>query len=348
MKFYNRNGMLYISISGKRVSTKLQDTPKNRVLFANTVNEDEFFDKFNVNKKENIPSILELCEEVLQEKEKILKGTSLLAYNSCYTNKVIPFFKNIKLKQLKPKDIFDWYKTFSGSSSIKTSEAILKEAIEKALIAEYIQASPFVIKKPKFLSTYEMKPFSLDEIMKILNSKAEKSFLNFLGVLFFTGMRIGEALGLQWQDIDFENDEISINRTITSGLIQSPKTPSSKRVIDLLPQARLFLEKQKRINGLCKYVIINKKTKQHYNTSSTLRLTWKSLSKQLNMEYRNIYQTRHSFASNMLNNGEELLWVSSMLGHKTADITLKKYSKFIKDKRIRRAIFLDKMDLSIS
>jgi len=347
MKFYNRNGMLYISISGKRVSTKLKDTPKNRVLFANTVNEDEFFNKFNVNKK-SIPSILELCEEVLQEKERILKGTTLLAYNSCYNNKIVPFFKNIKLKELKPKDIFDWYKTFSGSSSIKTSETILKEAIDKALIAEYIQASPFVIKKPKFLITYKMKPFSLEEITKILNSNAEERFLNLLGVLFFTGLRTGEVLGLQWQDIDFKNDEITINRTITSGFIQSPKTASSKRVIDLLPQARLFLEKQKRINGLCKYIFINANTRQHYNTSSNLRMPWKNLLMQLNIEYRNIYQTRHSFASNMLNNGEELLWVSSMLGHKTADITLKKYSRFIKNKRIRRATFLDKMNLGIS
>ncbi len=43
----------------------------------------------------------------------------------------------------------------------------------------------------------------------------------------------------------------------------------------------------------------------------------------------------------MLNNNEDLLWVSSMLGHTTASITLNKYSKFIRNKSIKRATFLE-------
>ncbi|MCT7531986.1 tyrosine-type recombinase/integrase [Aliarcobacter cryaerophilus] len=43
-----------------------------------------------------------------------------------------------------------------------------------------------------------------------------------------------------------------------------------------------------------------------------------------------MYQTRHSFASNMLSNKEDIFWVSKMLGHKNLNITLEKYSKYIK------------------
>ena len=62
-----------------------------------------------------------------------------------------------------------------------------------------------------------------------------------------------------------------------------------------------------------------------------------------NLEKRNIYQTRHSFASNMLSNKENPLWVSQMLGHKTLNMTLEIYTKYIKEESApRKTTFLDK------
>lgn len=46
----------------------------------------------------------------------------------------------------------------------------------------------------------------------------------------------------------------------------------------------------------------------------------------------------------MLSNGEDLLWVSAMLGHKNPNITLNKYSKYIRPKRVRKSTFLDDID----
>lgn len=61
---------------------------------------------------------------------------------------------------------------------------------------------------------------------------------------------------------------------------------------------------------------------------------------------RYLYQLRHTFASLMISNGEEITWVSQMMGHKSSDITLKVYAKaykVIKDKSLRkkRANFLE-------
>ena len=49
----------------------------------------------------------------------------------------------------------------------------------------------------------------------------------------------------------------------------------------------------------------------------------------MGLEHRRIYQTRHSFASNMLSNKEDLNWVSQTLGHKNPGITQQKYFKYI-------------------
>ncbi len=69
---------------------------------------------------------------------------------------------------------------------------------------------------------------------------------------------------------------------------------------------------------------------------------WHKLLKSLNLEKRSIYQTRHSFASNMLTNQEDILWISQMLGHKSLNVTLEKYTKYLKvEKSEEKNYFFD-------
>jgi len=63
-------------------------------------------------------------------------------------------------------------------------------------------------------------------------------------------------------------------------------------------------------------------------------------SKRVNLDYRPIYHTRHTFATVMLENNEDILWVSNMLGHSNASMTLSKYAKYVKRKDKKRAQFL--------
>lgn len=339
MKFYNRNGILYIRINGKRLSTKLKDTKANRKKVSEYYKDNEFFKKFNVSKE--VPSLLELCEEVLEEKEKTLKPSSLSAYTSIYNAHIVPNF-NKKVNLIKAYHIDEWYKKFTDRSTIVTCEAILRPAFEKAIIREYIDSSPLIVKKPRLKSDYKINPFNLNEINKLLTHK-DDWFTNFLGVAFFTGARIGEILALEWNDIDFDNYTININKT-QSRYLMTPKSSSGIRVIDMLPQTEKFLKKQRHITGLSKLVFYTDKNKI-LKASSYLYARWKNLLKQTNLEYRNIYQARHSFASNMLSNKEDLHWVSQMLGHKNPSLTQQRYFKYIPKRAGRRKnTFLDELD----
>ena len=58
------------------------------------------------------------------------------------------------------------------------------------------------------------------------------------------------------------------------------------------------------------------------------------------MKHRTMYQMRHTFASMMINSGEDILWVASMLGHKNANITLQVYAKYMKNEKKKRGSFL--------
>jgi integrase len=329
--------MLYVRVNGKRVSCKLEDTKANRKHVRSRYKNDEFFEKFNV--KKEYPNILELCEEVLREKESTLKSSSYLIYCSVFRTSIVPHFDKY-VNEIKPKHIEAWYKTFTSSSGIVTAEAILKPAFEKALLNEYINDTPFKVKKPRIKSTYQVNPFTLDEIDLILKNE-DSWFRNFIAISFYSGLRTGEILALSWKDIDFDNFTIDVNKNQTNGFLQTPKTKSSVRIIDMLPQAEMYLKKQRMLTGL-KELVFYSNENNILKGASSLSWNWTKILKNSKVEYRNIYQLRHSFASNMLSNNESLNWVSQMLGHKNPSITQEKYFKYIPRKVSGRKItFLD-------
>ncbi len=335
MTFYNRKGMLYARINGKRVSTKLKDTKANRKLFESYAKNDEFFNKFKINS--SIPTLVELCEDVLNDLEMTLESTSYRAYRSMFNSRIVPYFAKMLPTEVKPITIKEWYKTFTDKNSIVTCEAILKRAIENAVLSEYIETTPFIIKKPTLKSQYEINPFTIEEIKRILDYK-DKSLKNFLGVAFFTGLRTGEICGLKWSDIDFKNKKMSIERQITNGEEKKPKTKSSKAKIDLPIESLPYFKEQQLKTGLREYIFYSSKDQKPFQSSSTFFNPFKKILLDLEIEYRSIYQTRHTFASIRLSLGERLEWVSYMLRHKSPNITQEIYFKYMPELDTNRVI----------
>lgn len=344
MKLYSRNGILYIYLNGVRKSSGLKDTKENRKLLENHHKRDEFYKKFDV--KTKAKTIIEFCEEVLREKEKRLQPTSMISYYAQFEKHIIPFFDKKYPQEVTPLILKNWYSTFTNKSTLNTCvTAILKPAFELAIIEEYIKTSPFIISFPSLKSDYEINPFNLEEIQLILN-KTNGCFRNILGVSFFSGMRTGEVLSLKWENIDFKNKRINIVETRTMGLTKKPKTKSSIRSVDMLFQCEIFLKEQRKLTGLSENVFLNTKGTLFYG-SIDLNYSWRNLLEELNLKHRGIYQTRHSFASNMLSNGENPLWVSQMLGHKSLTITLDTYTKYIKRENERaKTTFLDDINIA--
>lgn len=334
MTFYNRKGVLYVRLNGKRISTKLEDTPKNRKLVQSYYKNDEFYKKFEL--IESSPTVLSLCEEVLKDKEKNVKNSTYRCYLSLFNSKIKPFFDK-EITYYKPKHIELFYKTFTDKSSILTCEAVLKPAFEKAILRGYITNTPFIISKPKLKTKYEINPFNLDEIKKILDYKNNDVFVNFFGISIFTGLRTGELIALKWSDIDFVNMKISVNRTFSNGYESTPKTKSSKATIDLPVEALVYFRKQQLKNGLKEFVFYNRHGKVSKN-SNNFNLIVRKVLKELGLQQRNIYQTRHTFASLKLSFGERLEWVSYMMRHKDTSITLRKYFKYMPNKYESRVI----------
>ena len=105
---------------------------------------------------------------------------------------------------------------------------------------------------------------------------------------------------------------------------------------------KIALQKKYRENGLkYDYIFTSRKGKPYRQHSAVVSKYWKPLLKRCGMAYRVLYNTRHTFATLMLTNGEDILWVSQMLGHANVSTTMKYYIKYIEEKGKKRAAFLD-------
>jgi len=221
---------------------------------------------------------------------------------------------------------------------------ILTNAIEDGFIIQNVIKK---VQPPKKIynddNKYEINPFNAQEIEMLINT-ATGQFKSIITILFFTGIRLGELVTLKPNDVNFDRNIIKIQRANqkdgTIGLTKTGKI----REIDILPPVLNVLKTQLENNQ--NEFIFTTQYNERYITYNTLRdYHWRKLLKACNLTYRPLYQCRHTFASIMLSNNENLLWVSNMLGHSEITTTLKFYSKYIPSPKINKAEFLKTLNI---
>jgi len=355
-KLYPRGNKLWVrfTLNGEVIkrSLNIEDNRANRKL-ANTqivpqmilkASTGEFFKNDDTVK---IPLIGEYVLKSLEMHKSSRKASTQKDCVGMYNNHIKPYFAKKRLNELKPSTIKIWQNTLLekglSPSYIKHIRCVLTLMYRDAQEDEIVDKNPFdLVRVPKILPT-QIHPFSLEDI-KLILSNASGWVKNFIALAFFTGARSGEMVGLRWEDIDFSKKEIYINRTIKMGEISSPKTISSIRSIDMLDSLIPYLEEQYSLTGKHNtYVFLNENYEHIYDIKRVRDTQWKKVLKLSGLDYRPIYHTRHTFATIMIENNEDILWVSNMLGHVNSTMTLSKYARYIKRANKQRATFLQKI-----
>lgn len=224
----------------------------------------------------------------------------------------------------------------------------LKQAYKNGLVNQNVSE---LINLPK-QKRNEMRVLSLDE-QKALQSAVEGERLG-IGIILslFTGIRLGELLGLKFEDIDFENKTITIRRTLnrlkvfdnpakkTDIIIGEPKTNKAKRTIPLqdflIPlikthKTRVLTERLKVTNlyGNDSFVICNEFGK--FVEPTTYQKFFKNMLKKAGIEDTNFHTLRHTFATRALESGFDVKVLADILGHADASTTLNKYAHALPD-----------------
>ncbi len=272
-----------------------------------------------------------------------LKQTSLNSLENVFNSvfRTMGLKESDKLKKITQERISRYHESalkHYKKNTIHNLNANLKSFLE------FCQAEGFMEKSPYFSVTLKnaqeakaIEPFSLEEVKTIIENAPSLRLKAFLMVAFFTGMRTGEQLALTWEDIDFNEKTITINKSLNElGQITTPKNKPSVREIDLLdPVAKILKELKESEPANKKFVFISMPKR-----STMFQRAFRSLLRALNLKERKLYTTRHTFASLMLSQGEEAMWVSKTLGHKDLNTTHKTYSHYIPNQDKERAKFL--------
>lgn len=373
----NKYDILYLDIrygDGQRArpSTNLKDTPKNRKLLQDNVipkiQLQILNGEYNPNaKQEIVPQTLkEYGYKSLKRHKNKRREHVQRTYIRHFEIKIVPYFGDRLIPHISATDLMDWQNELLEkfkASSVKKYRTVFNGILEdarKELIngKKLITENPFrdvdVPKEPDVFNDwnddleqddYRVNPFTLEEINKLL-VKSTGQLRNFIGIMSRTGMRPGELLACRWSDILFEEEIIKVRRTRIQGKNGPTKKKASVRDVEMLAGVKEFFLKQYELTGGDSKgdVFLNSFNKPFYSHD----IIAKQFKQLLDVgDSRYLYQLRHSFATMMITQGEDILWVSRMLGHKSSDITLKTYARAYelskdKSKRQKRAAFLEK------
>ena len=195
------------------------------------------------------------------------------------------------------------------------------------------------------------------KLICLLENKEGEYFIfnTIVKLLLMTGMRSGECLGLRWSSIDFENKTIFIDKTLSyannSWFLSTPKTPRSTRKIAIDDVAIEFLQKHKEEQDKQKEIVgtawqqadmvFTSCTGHWYDRSllnSQFRRFIKAHKEELKLEHNlTIHGLRHTNASLLLFEGEDIENVSAHLGHASVETTSKVYAHMYAKVRVRVA-----------
>jgi integrase len=226
-----------------------------------------------------------------------------------------------------------------SARSVEQTHCVLHLALKQAMHWGIIGRNPSELVIPPRSRTREMTALNRCQLQHLLSATASTRWHTLWVLLGTTGMRLGEALGLKWDDVDLTKRRLVVRRTLLRhpgrGLIFAPpKTDKSRRTIHLSDAARQSLlhhgqgepERRAQADDWREYGLVF--TNLHggpveageINRALTLAL------QQAGLPHIRVHDLRHTVASLLLEAAVHPKIVQELLGHSTIRLTLDTYS----------------------
>lgn len=295
---------------------------------------------------------------------KELAPSTYKRYCRMLETRLLPYFWHFYINKIKPTDIMKFYDLLEkntqlvrkqGNNGAKTKKPLsgktilehhrlLRAMLHKAVYWQLIVANPAErvqppkARKPKRRFYDDEQTKILLENLELLSSEDTKYKVAII-LTVFTGVRLGELMGREWQDVDFKNGIISINRSsqylADMGVFTKvPKTESSIReiaipefIISLLEEYKLWYEEQKSIYGELwtnsdRLFVQSDGKPMHPSTISKWFVKYVG---QIGLPVINFHRLRHTNASLLVAQNIDIAVISARLGHAQISTTLDFY-----------------------
>lgn len=299
----------------------------------------------------------EIADMWMDSYKSTVKPTTL-ATAKCMLETVTKYFNGMKIKNItvlicqnNVQKIQDKYK----SSSLLFS--VIKRIFKYAYHLEIISENPMekvIIPRKKYIDENQEDSienfYTKNELLEFLEKckKSSRSPFNvtFFHILGYTGLRKGEALGLKWKDIDFQNKTLKVSRTAVKvdgkQFCHSPKTKKSRRTISIddhtisllktwkIYQMKKFMAHGVKFEGTEQYIFTNRDCKWYsYSHISDLN---NILAERFNMRKITIHGFRHTHCSLLFESGATIKEVQERLGHSNIKTTMEIYTHVTKER----------------
>ncbi|MEW6671764.1 MAG: site-specific integrase [Thermodesulfobacteriota bacterium] len=296
-------------------------------------------------KKPTAPEFKKYCEIWLETYIKPLRRRSTYErYKDLLQRHVYPIIGKKPIDQIKRGELkalfLDLHRAGLSKASICLVRDVISGPMAYAMDEEILQSNQTAgimkhlrLERSKKIAVEPMTP---DEVNLVLSTAREhfRADYPFFLCAFRTGMRLGELLGLKWDDVDWNKKFIHVKRSYRRQGIGKTKTGKDRRV-DMSDQLygalrELYTQRKREALQAGKEIvefIFHKDGKPV--SQNSIRNFWRRILKKAGVRYMKIHITRHTFASLLLSNGESPAYVKEQLGHANISITVDIYGHLI-------------------
>jgi len=316
-----------------------------------------------------IPGFKRYAAKCLMEMEASdLKESTVQRYASSIKTHLTPYFGRLDLDQITwqmMKEFCIEKQPTNSKHGIRLMVAAMGVIMEEAVREDLIPKNP-AKRLGRFFGTGtkgrgEKMPFNRKELRKVLSIIIDKwpEYYEFVLAAARAGLTFGEARILTWPDILFRSGPgkrsfIHVTRSWSYGRpITTPKTKARIRKIEVSKELEVALKKLRArrkeeylAQGKTKIpdlVFVSKKGMPIAAPNFIARV-WQPAMREANLDYRNWHNLRHTFASQLLMAGENILYVQRQLGHARLSTTQNHYAKWIDEENEDQGRGVDVLD----
>lgn len=274
--------------------------------------------------------------------------SSAESYRTALNKHILPRFGDRKLRAIRPLELQTFIDSFAGASASQITyiTATLKRIYKAACADMIVTQDPTAhLTKPEATPAEEKEALTPEQRQRLIDACGTHKYGLFLSVLFYLGLRGGEARGLMWGDVDWERHEIHIQRDIDDkdgGKVGKLKTRSSDRRVPIpdILYRRLQVER-----GLPNTFILQGELSGKPLAKTVMQRMWAHLMADCglavpckNTTYRGVdyrsewkplitpHALRHNYITMCWEAGVDVYTTSKIVGHARIETTLRIYT----------------------
>ena len=258
-----------------------------------------------------------------------LRHTTRTTYRNLLDNHILPYFGKMRLEEISTNTIQNFYNENGGKakSTVRQMSILLHQIFDMAVEDGHMRVNPTESKRLA-LPTRKKKRDALtaSDVKDILGNldKLDRQERALIALLLLTGMRRGEALGLCWENIDWEKKLIGVEQAVTffnnQPVVGETKSEAGNRVIPLDKRLEEMLTPMKRENGF----VIGDGEKPLAERAFTRM--WERIGKKIDLHGATPHIFRHTYITLAASSGIDVKTLQSIAGHADIKMTMDRYA----------------------